>query len=288
MDEKWRTAQLNALWDAYVLKVSTSNEPPEGRDRSEIAIEVLRLLQTLYKEGVDQGDEVLTMMAPAQGRVVLQLLSLEIGGWLLGGFDLGRDIMRPEEWVGLERVALRSVLMMHEKSGPPTHRPALDPMPILMPRWIMQRLANALDALDQGEVQELVRPRTVGRHSDTWSWDQMRACALEHVAHLRGQGNQAQFAQRRVAVAMKISTETLRSWDKLPGINADRSTAKEAGKLKILLDDDPDFAKRDGNSIDGHALARLRAFQAEPLVEFAKRYVDRFGSRHNQEPNGGD
>lgn len=288
MDEKWRTAQLDALWDAYVLKIYGPDEQNEERNRSHKALEVLGLLRTLYEEGLDRDDEVVSVMAPAQGRVVQQLLSLEFGEWLLGGLDLGRSIMRPDEWIGLERIALRSILTMHEKAGPPTHRPVLDPMLILMPRWIAQRLADALDALDHGEVQDLLRPKTVGRHNDTWSWDQMRARALEHVAHLRGQDYQAQVAQRRVAVAMKVSPETLRSWDKVPSLKAGCELALQAGQLKTLLDDDPDYARRGDNSVDGAALARLRDFRTEPLSAFGQLYHDRFGSRHNQDTAGGD
>jgi hypothetical protein len=86
-----------------------------------------------------------------------------------------------------------------------------------------------------------------------------------------------------VADATKISAVTLRKWEQdFARLGFDSSTAEGAGRLKVVLEDNPAFAENDGNSIDARQLALLKELQEKPLATFGQEYVARFGHRHNQ------
>jgi hypothetical protein len=289
MDEAWKKARLSELWDAYVLKVPDVDLSDRAQDRVVLAVEMLRMLRTLYEEAEQAGDEDRAMHAAARGRMVWQLLSLEFGDWLLDGAGLSRSLTQAEGWDGQERAALKFILLIHEELGPHPHRPAVDPVPVLLPRLLLQNLAGALEALDDGEVQDVVRPAVAGRHGNAWSWDRMRAGALEHVAFLHGQGQTKKVAQQRVAARMGIPATTLRDWERDGAIKGGYEAAFEAGKLKIIFEDEPKYAEGDGRTVDSSALARLHRFKSElSLADFGQAYKAKFGSRHNPGPSVGD
>jgi len=282
MDEAWKKARLDELWDAYVLKVPDVDAPAEAQDRILLAVEMLHMLRTLYDEAAQADDEDRAMHTAARGRMVWQLISLEFGDWLIDGSGLSRRLTLAEGWEEHERVALKYILAIHAELGPHPHRPALDPTPVLIPRWLLQKLAGALEALEEGETHDIVRPVARGRHGDAWSKDRMRAGAVEHVAYLHGQGFTKEIAQQRVAGRMGIPPTTLRDWERDEAIKGGCEAAYAAGKLKIIFDDDPEYAEGDGNSVDSGALARLIQFRSEPsLAEFGRAYREKFGGRHN-------
>jgi hypothetical protein len=286
MDEAWKMARRDELWDAYVHKVPEIDLPAGTQDRALQAVEMLRLLHSVYNDAFDANDVDLAMHTAARGRVVWQLLTYEFGDWLLDGPLPNISVAQPEEWEGFERVALQYILRIHEELGPHPHRPALDPVSVQIPRWLLQKLAGALEALGDGEVQDMVRPTVAGRHGNAWSWDRMRSGALEHVAFLQGQGQTKKVAQQRVAARMGIPPTTLRDWERDDGLRNGCEAAYEAGKLKIIFEDDPKYAESDGRSVDSSALARLVKFRSEPsLADFAAAYREKFGRRHN--PNTG-
>ncbi|MCJ2111927.1 hypothetical protein MKK64_12045 [Methylobacterium sp. E-025] len=282
MDEAWKKARRNELWDAYVLKVPDVDPPAGAPDRTMQAVAMLRTLRLLHEEAVNANDKDQATHTAARGRMVLQLLTLEFGEWLLDAFELSRRLTHASDWEECERVALSFLLQIHEELGPHPHRPSIDPVSILVPRWLLRKLAGALEALNDGEVQGMLRPSVVGRHGDAWSWDKMRAGALDHVAFLHGQGQTKKMAQQRVAARMNIPAATLRDWERDATLKRGYEAAYEAGKLKIVFEDDPRYAEGDGNSVDSAALARLIQFKSEPsLADFGQSYRVRFGARHN-------
>ncbi len=282
MDEAWKKARLDELWDAYILKVPGVVAPVGAQDRVLQAVEMLRMLRSLYDEAVSAGDEDKAVHTTARARVVWQLLSLEFGDWLINGAGLSRRLTQAQGWEGHERIALKFILTMHEELGPHPHRPAVDPTPVMMPRWLLQKLGGALGALDEGETHDIVRPVASGRHGNAWSQDRMRAAALEHVAFLHGQGHTKKIAQQRVAARMGVPPATLRDWERDEALRDGYDVAFQAGELKTILDDDPKYAEGDGNSIDSGVLARLVQFRTNPsLADFGQAYRDEFGQRHN-------
>lgn len=198
---------------------------------------------------------------------------------------LEQSILDEQVWVDKDRAALSLVLQLYGRAVPDAHRSAIDPECILLPKWLAHRLGNALAALDEGEVHGLVRPTKGGRHDDAWSWDQMRACAVEHVAFLRGQGVNAGIARRRVAAATAVPEKTLRDWEGAEKLSSGCEIAFDAGHMKNVFEDIPDYE----GVIDTAVLARLKRFESEPsLGDFGREYRERFGHRHNRDPGAGN
>ena len=113
----------------------------------------------------------------------------------------------------------------------------------------------------------------------------MRQRALEHVAFLMGQGVGKGKAHERVGAAIKVNTETIRTWERterdqmLPDFNLER--AERAGELSIKLADDPDFVKiGSGDSLDGYVYEKYLSLKKEPLPEFGRRFVQNYGVRY--------
>jgi len=192
---------------------------------------------------------------------------------------LGRKRYWSDHTEGNERAAL--IEHLSEAAIPPTHRPAIDPVPVLLPRRLFICLKDALEALDKGEVHSVFQPTAEGRHGEPWTWDKMRARAVEHVVFLHGQGVQLRIARQRVGTAMKVSPETLRQWERDQSLGANVETARKAGAYKARLDANPKHYEDDGQSVDAHVLALFIAFRDEPLAAFGERYRQRFGTRHN-------
>ena len=130
-------------------------------------------------------------------------------------------------------------------------------------------------------MHPVFRPTAEGRHDEPWTWDKMRARAVEYVAFLHGQGVQLRIARQRVGAAMKVAPETLRQWERDQSVGANVETAREAGAYKARLEINPKHCEDDGQSVDAHALALFIAFRDEPLVAFGERYRQRFGPRHH-------
>jgi hypothetical protein len=220
------------------------------------------------------------MLATSKARMIWQLLSLEVGDWIVDDrpwmLGIQPDVAEPS------RNTLRWNLEGQSEGGPHPHRPAVDPVPVLLPRRLLIELRTALAALDEGETHDIVRPAVTGRHDDAWTWDQMRATALEHVAFLHGQGLTKQIARQRVAARMDIPPNSLRDWERTPQLMLNYATAFDAGNLKTILDDNPKHAEGDGKTVDSGALARLHQFRSDPpLADFGQTYKERFGRRHN-------
>src|SRR4051794_32160714 len=120
---------------------------------------------------------------------------------------------------------------------PPSHsNHCPDATPVLLPRRLFICLKDALEALDKGEVHPVFKPTAEGRHGESWTWDKMRARAVEHIVFLHGQGVQPRIARQRVGAAMKVPPETLRKWEQDQSLGANVESARKAGAYKAQLD----------------------------------------------------
>lgn len=277
-----REKLIDSLWTSYITDVA----PDPTATRAAQAVEVLDLCHEVYKAALAQGDEDRASLSLQRGRAAWALLANEKAYWLLGLPGLNRDPKDPTSWLGLERVALTTEIELSDLLFPPPHRPAIDPVPLLLPRWLFERLRDALSALAEGEVQDIFRPALHGRHDDAWSWDVMRRRAIEHIGFLHGTGVTLQMARQRVAAAMKVSPDTLRDWSTETGNKERLQIAKQAGEYQLQLIADPEFGKDGSVPIDAHVLALFISIEKDPLADFGKSYHERFGRRHHSRGAG--
>lgn len=278
-DVAGRAARLDELWDAFVLGLSSG---PSGEDRLESALRLLRACRHIFEEATAASDEDRALGALNHGRAIWTLIAVEAADWLVD--TPGLDVANESRWSERARAVLIGQLYFATTAIPPTHRAAIDPVPVMLPKWLFSRLVDAMEALDKGEVHPIVQPAAGGRHDAPWTWDMMRARALEHVAFLHGQGVALQIARRRVGAAMKVAAATLRAWEtecrrSVYNLNARIATARDAGDIKARRDQGGD--ETPSESADANALALLQSVQEESLSEFAARYRERFGQRHH-------
>src|SRR5262249_52933903 len=75
-------------------------------------------------------------------------------------------------------------------------------------------LSRALEALNAGEVDPLFHPERTGRRGKPHQLDGLRAMAIGHVYFHMGSGEKKHVALENVAEKLKVSVETIRSWEK--------------------------------------------------------------------------
>ncbi|GJD51768.1 hypothetical protein OPKNFCMD_4526 [Methylobacterium crusticola] len=294
MDSEWQKARLEELWTEVVLAQANDarlaiDQPPEL-----IVIRLLGNLRERYLKAIDESNDTEARRALAIGHLAWQLLSLEVADWLT---DIGPPwpLADREFWRGdeiNERFALSLTINRQLNAAPLLHQQAIDLVALMLPRWLLENLINALEALSHGEVHKLVAPTHIGKHNDAWSWEKMRLRAVQHVNFLSGQGIIKKVALKRVSVATGIGEGTLRQWEtafvKDVAANLSVDWAKKSGNLKTILEDNPRYGENDGNSVDGYAYNLLLDLREESLTQFGIRYRERFGSRHNQDPSAGN
>jgi len=167
----------------------------------------------------------------------------------------------------------------------------------VLPRSLYLELRDGIDALAEGETTPLLQAQLSRRHGATWSRDQMRLRALEHVHFLVGQGVAKGKARKRVSAAMgNVSVETLRDWEErecprvILGLDAKLNDAWGAGALLAKFRDDPEYAAREGEKeFWAYELSLAEKLsKEEPLAALGKRYAAQFGSHHRSRPQDAD
>jgi hypothetical protein len=280
-NEPTNTELRENLWESYFK----NSVPPDEMGRHVGAIEMLHAIRDRLNNAGTTQEHRLNGVALALG--VWSLLAAEIGAWIIE--ELGKSewpLPEPDDSGKSERVKLLGMLMLQEAVGSPLHRKSLDPSTIFLPRWQALKLIDALAALDEGEVRPLFERADKGRHGEAKQWDEMRHRALEHIAFLVGQDVGKVKSRERVGKAMRVPVNTLRAWEKpanlLPLVRHQIELAKKAGKLSVVLADDPDHAKiGSGNAMDGYVAAKLEELTKEDLATFGERYSKMHGRRHN-------
>jgi hypothetical protein len=246
-----------------------------SKSREEREAMTLNLLQYLRTsdEAEGEGDEKKNGIALAHQ--LWALLASQIGEWLWKA-GLPEHILHADM---PDRFHLQSLLKWQMAGIMPSHIRGIDPVPVLLPRPLFEKLCNGLAALDKGEVQELFEPTRTGRHGQAWTWDSMRVRALEYVAFLNGQGVVKDIARRRVANAMGIgSIETLKTWEKtgsdlrsnVHSLDYRIDAAKDAGRIEYQGRSDTD---------ESPAVAAREELLEETPEAFGLRYKQMFGVR---------
>jgi hypothetical protein len=279
---------LESLWATLVYPYVDAL-PETARDKPIAAVYVILALQRKMSGNPNPRDpnrlEQLKHLVSVWG-----LLSSTLGSHV---FDLLTDCIGVEEnwfdaqsWDERERSGLEYLLSFQDVWAPPNYRSAIDPVSIVLPRWMFDSLRVALQALEKGEVHAIVQPSVTGRHDRPWTWDEMRARALEHVAFLCGQGLNKTTARKRVGKAMKnVSVNTLRAWEKrdrpIFDLELRLRTAYGAGKLLIVRADNPEYGRHPDEAIDASEMHVMKTLLAEPLSAFGPAYAQLFGARYN-------
>lgn len=161
-------------------------------------------------------------------------------------------------------------------AGGALHQKGIDPVAVILPRWVAQGIADGLDALAHGETQPIFQAAPSTKKGDAYTWDKMRLRAVQHVAFLAGSGSTKKSARARVELATKIKVDTLRDLEtnlkKYPFEKLQIDWAKRAGELSVVLEYNPDFGVDDGNTLNANVYAILLELEREPLRAFGMRY----------------
>lgn len=276
--------RLDELWRAYLLD-DHADVDAAIRTRGKAAVEFLDGLRLAHEDAREKGDIDLAIKATDRAFAVWSLIGIEFGAWMLDevSFDFR---CRPAN--GNTRAVLLHQLHRAREIFPPGHASQLDAAPVLLPRWLLDELTEALQALTKGEVQPLLAAAPNRRHDEAWTRDEMRVRALQHVEFLRGQGLSVGLARKRVALAVGAAVDTLRKWEvecreHVRDLAGRLEWARVAGEIKVRRESDPD----DRSAVDANAWDLLRQFRAESLAEFGRSYQDRFGRRHFNPESGG-
>jgi hypothetical protein len=284
MDEAWKKARREELWNDVVLEAARKAGIATDGSRLEVASKVLELQRAEYDQALKFVDpEVLggdfeAKTALLKARLTWQLMTLEAHSWLAESAP--GDSLYPQDLLqdDVQGVA-RECLGAHLATGGALHEKGIDPVPVLLPRWVAQAVADGFEGLAQGETQPIFQAAASNKKGDAYTWDKMRLRAVQHVAFLVGSGSTKKSARDRVELATRIKFDTLRDLEtdlrKNPWPKLQIEWAKKAGELSVVLEHNPSYANSDGNTVDGFVYALLLDLQREPLSEFGRKYRDR-------------
>ena len=275
--------RLDEMWESLVRP--TAEPGAYEADRASAGLQMLRALQRMAK---NESDHDVQLMLLSKSMAVWQLIASDVFDWFSGVY---RECLAGDADIDLEdspRTHLAALLRIVDVGISPLHRSAIEPCAPLLPRSIHLALKNALEALQSGEVQKIIAPSPKCGHQAPWSWDQARLRALQHILFRVGKGQSKISAQKQVATAMKVGTETFRSWERQlrRGINERHlDEAMEAGKLASAIEVDPRSWSSE-NSVDAKVAHVMLSLQDERLSDFGLKYHEEFGHRHSN--HGGD
>lgn len=274
--EYTREQALDDLWVSYVKP--RCDPQLFATDRRAAALQALDRLK------IEASADLSTkMQAISPALVIWNLLAVDVASWF------------PECWAWMhrwgqkgERAELMTAFQEIDVAAPPTHRFAIDPAAVILPRHLLVSLLNALEALGEGEVLSLLQSK-IDKRRNAWTWDRARSLAVQRILFLEGEGVEKGIARRRVATAMgTVNEETLRAWERDLRHDAEHSfnIAIRAGELSAALRDDPAAWSPD-KPADAEVVAIMQQMQTESLSTFGQWYRDAFGERHRTPVNGG-
>lgn len=281
MDDAWKRARREELWNNVVLEAARKAGIATNGSRLEAASKVLELQRAEYDEALKSvdpevpGGDFEARAALFKARLTWQLMTLEAHSWLAESSP--GDSLYPQDLLQDDAQGVaRECLGAHLTTGGALHEKGIDPVPVLLPRWVAQAVVDGFDGLAHGETQPIFQATPSNRKGDAYTWNKMRLRAVQHVAFLVGCGSTKKSAQQRVSLATNIKVGTLRDWEtdfkKEFLENLQIQWAKGAGGLSVVLEHNPNYANSDGNSVDGYAYALLLELQREPLSAFGQLY----------------
>ena len=264
------------LWKQY----GDGGAAPTSRDDCEtwLLTVIHRLREEVSAETSPSSDASMELLSARYGKRLDLHLCWQL---LANSLALPDTRLRPVTRHGI-LTSLQNALQFEEW---PTATPEISPSSgasercaILLSRQEARLLADALAALDAGEVQDVVMPVSSGKHGDAWTWNQYRLRALQHVHFLCGRGVAKTTARRRVADAIGQSEESLRRWEK-PSSELHLRVAAEAERglgAQVNLKFDLAVAEAAGKACRANEIAAAE-LEAEPLDMFGPRYRAAFG-----------
>lgn len=300
MDQRSKDLAERA-WKSLVTDKRKEAECDPRLPQELLAIALVLKCKAEYIAAVADRDFEKAVSALYSARRTWQFACVDIAGWLvdiwppIGGAQERLQVR--DDWAGDEQRAL-SMSIQHQIGRDMAgildgeYDTLIDPVPIVIPRWLIESLMDALQALPYGEVRQIVKPSSSGRHGEAWTLNKMRLRALEHVAFMCARGGSNKIdAQRRVAKVMNISVRTLQDWDNELSseiMNQQRvQSARMAGELQQQIDDDPSLSEEDLSSY--HEYRVLLSFRHEPLKAFGEKYrLNPYSKRHYQAPTTGE
>ena len=143
--------------------------------------------------------------------------------------------------------------------------------PGAFPEPLTLRLIEALEALDHGEVQELLAPAKTNLRANPYSRWRLEMKALQHVEYFYARGNKKGWAQRKVGLAYGLSPNTVRNWE--------RNLRQNLGQLHVSRN--LAFASTAGLNIEAAHQGKLdkqeirfreRVYGEEALAENGRQY----------------
>lgn len=276
-----------SLWEAYVYPY-VEQKPTTEKEKQLAALEVVAMHRKLHAIAQAAGDDLQMFLEISRAKAVFSLLAADELRWTIQSPEMP-DFFDAEKWRGKEN-DLFDLLVRVQDNFPMGHKDAVDPTTMVLPRWLYQRLINALDALQVGDVHDFVAPKSNGKHSAPWAWYQFRVRALQHVAFLNGKGVGKMKAREQVAQAMKVSPKTLREWEGdckevVEDVEGHVALAYQAGQLAVAKEFDPSYAE---GSVNSELLFIYKGLAIiEPLVDFGRQYRERYGNRHHTPDSAG-
>lgn len=272
MSKPTKEELIESLWEAYVYPHSGNETDRIGR-----ALAAFQNRRKLFQEAREAGRTEEALVAQGDGRAIIALLNNELANWLI---DLPESpsFASADTWEKKERTALIALDALRGAAMPPTHSEAIDPVALLLPNWLHAKLIQALHALEDGEIQPILKPRKTGKHGPSFTIYRFRVRALQHVAFLKGRhGSLTKAAQYEVGVAIGVPARTLEDWDvelrkEYDDYDEVMGEAFAAGEFARKRTYDPTFARGDGNHVDSHVHDIFLQIEQEPLAEFGARY----------------
>ncbi|MCJ2043063.1 hypothetical protein MKK58_00640 [Methylobacterium sp. J-078] len=281
MDEAWKKARREELWNDVVLQAAREAGIATDAPRLEIAAKLLEIQRAEYEDALKRidhdvpGDEFKVQLVLGKSRLTWQVMMLEAYGWFAESSP--GESLYPQELLqnDVQGVARECFGYQLAASGI-LHHKGIDPVALMLPRWVAQAIADGFDGLAQGQTLPIFQAAPSTKKGDAYTWDKMRLRAVQHVAFLVGSGSTKKSAQNRVELATKIKAGTLRDWetDLKKGYleKFQIEWARKAGELSVILEYNPKYAEADGNTIDVNVHAILLETQREPLSTFGLRY----------------
>ncbi|MFT4090763.1 MAG: hypothetical protein QM645_08530 [Asticcacaulis sp.] len=147
-------------------------------------------------------------------------------------------------------------------------------------------LIEALTALNEGEVMELLSPVPLKRQGKAFSLRRWKLACVKKVYFEYGSGLKKYAALTKAANIIGVSTETIRSWDKELRLNDNAAfeieCARLAGKLSLLSEHEYEIAKNDIQYKEVHGLMSYFDMANHILVTNSNKSYEKIRDKINE------
>lgn len=263
-------ARLDELW----ALVADGLPHKTREDRIETGLK--RLEEARSKTNAKWDGDVVSWL---DAQMIWQLLAHEISGWIYADFN--KALSSEKEG----RNVLAGIIQFSRIAIHPLYQNALDTVNVTFPRSLLDEVLAGLLALDQGEVQPLLRPesRVARRDHNSFSLDQLRIEALCRVEYEIGQGIKVAKAREDVARAIGSNSETIRAWprelkERIANLEETLKSARGAGALAVKINENPLYLTTAFPELG--IVHMFEWLSSQPLESFGERYRALAGNRH--------